>query len=104
MRLCIQHTNRKKMYLQISVIKEYYHVINKLHFTYFNLHVTKAFKKVISLHWESSVRALLENRVGYKSTLEKETATPSSILAWRIPWTEEPRGLQSMVSQELDTT
>ena len=26
-------------------------------------------------------------------------ATPSSILAWRIPWTEEPGGLQSMVSQ-----
>ena len=31
-------------------------------------------------------------------------ATHSSILAWRIPWTEEPGGLQSMVSQELDTT
>ena len=28
--------------------------------------------------------------------LEKETATHSSILAWRIPWTEEPGGLQSM--------
>ena len=31
-------------------------------------------------------------------------ATHSSILAWRIPWTEEPGGLQSMGSQELDTT
>ena len=31
-------------------------------------------------------------------------ATHSSILAWRIPWTEEPDGLQSMGSQELDTT
>ena len=30
--------------------------------------------------------------------------THSSILAWRIPWTEEPAGLQSMGSQELDTT
>ena len=36
--------------------------------------------------------------------LEKEMATHSSILAWRIPWTEEPCGLQSMGSQELDTT
>ena len=36
--------------------------------------------------------------------LEKEMATHSSILAWRIPWTEEPGGLQSMGSQELDTT
>ena len=35
---------------------------------------------------------------------EKEMATHSSILAWRIPWTEEPGELQSMGSQELDTT
>ena len=31
-------------------------------------------------------------------------ATLSSVLAWRIPWTEEPHGLQSMGSQELDMT
>ena len=31
-------------------------------------------------------------------------ATHSSILAWRIPWTEEPGGLQSLGSQESDTT
>ena len=36
--------------------------------------------------------------------LEKETATHSSVLAWRIPWTEEPGRLQSMGSQESDTT
>ena len=36
--------------------------------------------------------------------LEKEMATHSSVLAWRIPWTEEPGGLESMGSQELDTT
>ena len=36
--------------------------------------------------------------------LEKVMATHSSILAWRIPWTEEPGGLQSMGSRELDTT
>ena len=33
--------------------------------------------------------------------LEKEMATHSSILAWRIPWTEEPDGLQSMGSQRV---
>ena len=37
-------------------------------------------------------------------TIEKETATPSSLLAWEIPWTEEPGGPQSMGSQESDTT
>ena len=31
--------------------------------------------------------------LGWKEPLEKETATHSSILAWRIPWTEEPGGL-----------
>ena len=34
--------------------------------------------------------------------LEKEIATHSSVLAWEIPWTEEPGGLPSMGSQELD--
>ena len=42
--------------------------------------------------------------LGREDPLEKEMATHSSILAWRIPWTEEPDGLQSMGSQELDTT
>ena len=36
--------------------------------------------------------------------LEKETATHSGILAWEIPWTEEPGGLESIGLQELDTT
>ena len=36
-----------------------------------------------------------------KIPLEKEMATYSSILTWRIPWTEEPRGLQSMGSQRV---
>ena len=41
---------------------------------------------------------------GLGSSLEKEMATHSSILAWRILWTEEAGGLQSMGLQELDTT
>ena len=36
--------------------------------------------------------------------LEKGMATHSSVFAWRIPWAEEPGGLQSMGSQESDTT
>ena len=42
--------------------------------------------------------------MGQKDALEKEMASHSSILAWKIPWTEEPHGLQSMGSQESDTT
>ena len=37
---------------------------------------------------------------GLEDPLEEEMATPSSVLAWRIPWTEEPGGLQTMVSQK----
>ena len=42
---------------------------------------------------------------GLEDPLEKEMATHFSILAWRIPWTEEPGGLQSTgVAKESDTT
>ena len=41
---------------------------------------------------------------GQEDTLEKEMATHSSILACEIPWIEEPGRIQSMGSQELDTT
>ena len=42
--------------------------------------------------------------LGREDPLEKEMATHSSILAWKIAWTEEPGRLQSMRSQESDTT
>ena len=41
--------------------------------------------------------------LGWDDPLEKGIATHFSILAWRIPWTEEPRGLQSMESQIIPT-
>ena len=39
--------------------------------------------------------------LGQEDLLEKGMITHSSILAWRIPWTEEPGGIQSMVSQRV---
>ena len=48
--------------------------------------------------------AMQENCIqlqGQEDPLEKGMATHSSILAWRIPWTEEPGGLQSMGSQRV---
>ena len=41
--------------------------------------------------------------LGREDPLEEDMVTQSSILAWRIPWTEESRGLQSIGSQESDT-
>ena len=46
--------------------------------------------------WETWVQSL-----GWEDTLEKEMAIHSSIIAWRIPWTEEPGGLQSIGSQRV---
>ena len=46
--------------------------------------------------WETQLRSL-----GWEDSLEKEMATHSSILAWEIPWMEEPRRLQSMGSQRV---
>ena len=52
----------------------------------------------------SAVQKMRVRCLGQEDPLEKEMATHSSILAWRSPWTEEPGGLQSMASQESDTT
>ena len=64
--------------------------------------------------WASLVVQLVKNLpavqetwvrfLGWEDLLEKEMATHSSILAWRIPWTEEPGRLQSIGFQESDTT
>jgi len=48
---------------------------------------------------ETRVRSL-----GWEDPLEEEMATHSGILAWEIPWTEEPDGLQPMRLQKLDMT
>ena len=42
--------------------------------------------------------------LGQEDPLKKGKSTHSSVLAWRIPWTQEPSGLQSFGSQESDTT
>ena len=69
------------------------------------------FAVIYSLPWASLVAqlvkdlpAMLETWVrplDWEDPLEEDMATHSSILAWRIPWTPEPGGLQSMVSQRV---
>ena len=55
--------------------------------------------KQLAAMWETWVQPL-----GWEDPLEKEMATHSSILAWRIPWTEELGGLESTGHKESDTT
>ena len=57
--------------------------------------VAQMVKNLITM-WETPVQSL-----GWEDPLEKGMATHSSILAWRIPWAEEPGGLQSTLSQRV---
>ena len=52
--------------------------------------------KNLPIMQETGVRSL-----GQEDPLDKEMATHSSLLVWRIPWSEEPGGLQSMGSQRV---
>ena len=54
--------------------------------------VITSFKPIVQLHNQG---------IGWEAPLEKGMALHSSILAWRIPWTEEPGGLQSMGSPRV---
>ena len=72
--------------------RDWHDTVNPLHF---NLKGASLVVKNMPVMQETQVQPLswedLENRI----------ATPSSILAWRIPWTEEPGVLQSMRSQRV---
>ena len=53
----------------------------------------------------SAMQETLVRSLDWEDPLEKGTVTHSSILAWRVPWTEEPGGLESMGLQKVaDTT
>ena len=52
--------------------------------------------KSLPAMWDTQVQSL-----GWEDLLEKEMATHSSILVWKIPWTEEPGRLQSMELQRV---
>ena len=75
---------------------------------------TQAFVQMNVFFWASLVAQLVKKLPAMQETWVqslcwedpqgKKTATHSSLLAWRIPGTEEPGGLQSMESQESDTT
>ena len=67
------------------------------HFIYVYIYILVAqMVKNLPVMQETGVLSL-----GSEDPLEKEMATHSNILAWRIPWTEEPRGLQSTGSQRV---
>ena len=76
-----------------------YEVYWEIVFLYLRASLVAQRLKCLPAMWETWVRSL-----GWEDPLEKETATHSSILTWRIPWTEELGGLQSTGCKESDTT
>ena len=71
----------------------------------------QASQQTLRLHWGGSLVKNLPTTqetwvrfLGQDKPLEKKMATHSSILAWEMPWTEEPGRLQSMRLQEFNTT
>ena len=83
---------RKRLIIMLNVLIVRTHIYSRASL------IAQSVKNLPAVH-ETWVEFL-----GWEDPLEKEMATHSSILAWRIPWTEEPGGLQSMGSQESDTT
>ena len=69
---------------------------NKLFSIYYGVRVLAQRVKRLPAKQETWVRSL-----GQEDPLEKEMATHSSILAWKIPWTEKPGRLQSVGSQRV---
>ena len=65
-------------------------------FVFLNMTILVQTVKHQSGVWEALVQSL-----GREDPLEKEMATHSCLLAWRMPWTEEPGGLQSMGPQRV---
>ena len=81
-----------------------------LYVNYISINLEKILMK-LEEHWASLVAQSIKNlpamqetqvqSLGWEDPLEKGMATHSSILAWRIPWTEEPGELQSMGLQRV---
>ena len=87
------------IYIHIYIVSCYF-----LIFLYYNWVNSSCIGLSTQLSWKNlpAMQKTPVQSLSQENLLEKEMATHSSILAWRIPWTEEPDGLQSMGSEELD--
>ena len=92
---------QRRIYIS-AIMKKATSYINIYHICYWFLFI--AFWASLVAQMVKRLPAMRETRVwslGWEDLLEKEMATHSSILAWRIPWTEEPGRLQSMGLQRV---
>ena len=93
----------KYTWLQLPVIKTLQHVKSWIYMILFNNHFNKPWASLVARRLKRlpAIRETWVRSLGQEDPLEKEMATHSSILDWRIPWTEEPGGLQFMGSQRV---
>ena len=93
----------KYTWLQLPVIKTSQHVKSWIYMILFNNHFSKPWASLVARRLKRlpAIRETWVQSLGREDPLEKEMATHSSILDWRIPWTEEPGGLQFMGSQRV---
>ena len=87
-REAILRKRTKRHQLIVMIFKERY--------IYKELFLVTQTVKSLPARWEPQIPSL-----GWEGALEKEMATHSSVLAWRIPWMEEPGGVWSMGSQRV---
>ena len=100
----IQTTNKyvKRCPISFAIREKHIKMTNRYHFTLISM------VRVLP-RWHSGKEYTGDSEIwvrslGREDPLEKEMATHPSILAWIIPWTEEPGRLQSIGSQESDMT
>ena len=123
--LCFRFKLQPKTFLQFPFwflnlgnkiyLHNFFKLILEIFFFYFSggklLYFNVYFKMPLVITWTSLVAQSVKNMpavhetpvrsLGWEDSLEKEMATHSSILAWKISWTEEPGGLPSMGSQRV---
>ena len=74
-----------------------------IHFKYSSVHVPKGFPGGSVVKNSPAMQQTQDGSLGWENPLEKGMATYFSIVAWRIPWTEEPDGYSPQGCKELDT-
>ena len=87
------------LYLRFRFISIYRHIY--IIHTHIYMHIHRASLVAQTVKCLSAMQETQVQSLGREDPLEKEMATNSSILAWKIPWTEDPGELQSMGPQRV---
>ena len=85
----------------LSAIRKLHNIVNQLYFNYIYMYKLRSFPSGSEVKNPPPMKETQIQSLGQEAPLEEGMATHSSILAWRIPWIEEPGRLQSLESQRV---